>query len=80
MQVSGEIVVSNANLDIEIVLPGLSGDANGDGTVDVLDVISVVNYFVGLEPEPFCFYNADVNADGIINVSDIIAIVNIFQQ
>ncbi len=80
VQISGEIVVSNADIDIEIVLPGLSGDANGDGTVDVLDVIATMNFFIGLDPEPFCFYNADVNTDGIINVADIIEIVNIFQQ
>lgn len=78
--VTGEIAITNADVVVDTILPGNPGDANGSGMVDVLDVISVVNYFIGLEPESFCFYNADVNGDGIINVADIIAIVNIFQN
>lgn len=80
VSISGEVTVSNQDVDIELVLPGIAGDANGDGVVDVLDVISVVNYFVGLNPQPFCFNNADTNQDGIINVVDIIEIINIFQE
>jgi hypothetical protein len=59
----------------EIVL--LPGDANGDGIVDVLDVITIAMYIVDMNPEPFVFENADVNGDGVVNVSDLIATVNI---
>ena len=55
----------------------LAGDANCDGSVDILDVIAISNYIIGLPPEPFCFENADVNNDGVINLSDLIATVNI---
>ncbi len=53
------------------------GDANCDGVVNVLDIITIANHILGLNPEPFCFDNADVNSDGLVNVSDIIATVNI---
>ncbi len=56
----------------------LPGDANCDGVVNVLDVISMVNYFIGLDPDPFCFENADVNADDVINILDVILTVAIF--
>ncbi len=55
----------------------LAGDANCDGTVNLLDAITIVNFILGLNPEPFCFNNADVNSDGVINLSDLIATVNI---
>lgn len=56
-----------------------SGDANCDGAVNVLDIITIANYFVGNEPDPFCFENADVNGDGLINVLDLVLTVEIFQ-
>ena len=53
------------------------GDANCDGIVNVLDVITIVNYIMELDPDPFCFDEADVNDDLIINVMDVIGTVNI---
>lgn len=55
----------------------LLGDANCDGVVNVLDVITSANYFSGMEPHPFCFENADVNGDGMINVMDIVLTIDI---
>ena len=49
----------------------------GDGTINVLDVISTVNHILGnaiLEDDGFC--SADFNDDGIINVTDIISLIN----
>ncbi len=57
--------------------PVIIGDANCDGIVNVLDVITTINYILGVNPTPFCFENADTNLDGIINVLDVIATVNI---
>lgn len=56
----------------------LPGDANCDGIVNVLDITTIVNYYIDLDPDPFCFENADVNNDGLINILDIIATVDIF--
>ena len=57
-----------------VVLPG---DANCDGIVNIIDVITISNYIMGLNPEPFCFENADTNGDGEITVVDVINTVNI---
>ena len=59
---------------------GLLGDANCDGSVNVLDLISMVNYIMEQNPSPFCFINADVNIDAVISVLDIIGAVNIIMQ
>lgn len=60
---------------VPVLLPG---DANGDGVVNALDVISTINYILGTGPGgPFVFENADVNGDSIINVMDVTLIINI---
>jgi len=66
--------------DVAIVVEGISvlpGDANCDGTIDVMDVITTLNYVLELNPQPFCFENADINGDGLIDVIDVLGIVNL---
>lgn len=67
-------------IDAELSLNHVPGDANGDGIINVLDVIMIANYYIGLEPPIFCFYNADVNGDGAVNSLDIIATITIFSS
>ena len=55
----------------------LPGDANGDGVVNILDVITIASYIMGQNPESFVFENADVNGDGIINILDMVETANI---
>ncbi len=75
----GEInLMQDAEVETMLHLDHLSGDANGDGQINVLDVIHIANYWSNDYMEGFCFYNADVVEDGAINILDIIAIVNIF--
>lgn len=54
----------------------MPGDANGDGKVNLSDIIFQVNYVFkgGIPPDPFC--RGDDNADEKINLSDIIYVVN----
>jgi hypothetical protein len=55
--------------------PVLRGDANGDGEVNVGDLVSVSNYMAGdgsVSKEA-----ADVNEDGEVNVGDMVVISNI---
>lgn len=54
-----------------------NGDANGDQSVDVADIITIVNYISGDNPQPFLFDAADVNYDAAINVLDIVGVVNL---
>ena len=51
----------------------LNGDLNGDGIVNVLDVVQIVNLVLTNEYEE----NGDLNEDGIVNVLDIVQLVNI---
>ena len=52
----------------------LLGDLNGDGTINVVDIVMLVNIILnGEEYYPV----ADLNSDGTINVVDIVTLVNI---
>jgi hypothetical protein len=55
----------------------LPGDANGDGTVDVADVVAIVNKILEKPADNFNEQAADVNGDGVIDVSDVVGVVNI---
>ena len=53
------------------------GDVNHDGSVSVTDVLLVVEYVLGKNPEKFFIENADVNSDKEITVADLLSIVAI---
>ena len=54
------------------------GDINQDNTIDVLDVILVINFIMDVNnPNNQENFLSDMNADGYINIQDIILIVNI---
>ena len=53
--------------------PGLSGDSNGDGKIDISDVNAVINMMLGkTEMIGLC----DMNGDGKIDISDVNAVIN----
>jgi len=54
----------------------LRGDVNGDGHVNVGDIMAVINYMAG-QTTGIEKITADVNGDGHVNVGDIMAIINI---
>ncbi len=72
--------------NVQASTPGLPeddfscGDVNEDGLVNVLDIITMVNYIMGGNPSPFNTDAADINADTGINVLNIIALVDIIMQ
>ncbi len=76
----GQLTVTEGDKTKNVTLSALAGDANGDGEVDVLDVIAIMYHYIGSPPEPFCEKNADVNGDGMINVLDMIATVSIYMN
>ena len=65
------------DLDGEIYLKsGLqtapTADVNGDGTVNILDLVAVANGFGKDTP--------DVNGDGVVNILDLVQVANQFGQ
>ena len=64
---------SGQGVDNTDVVPG---DVNGDGSVDVQDVVLTVNYAIGRNPEHFNADAADMNHDGSVDVQDVVLIVN----
>ena len=66
-----------SNVVVAIPQTATLGDANGSGDVDVMDVVTTVNYVVGMDPKPFIFEAADVNKDLDIDVLDVVGIVNL---
>ncbi len=77
--VSGQVSVIDEDVFVEVELQPIFGDANGDGQVDVADIILMANYFATIgDINGFCFENADINQDGDINALDIILLIHIF--
>ena len=79
------VTVLNAGETITLLengrLPGttdfLLGDVNGDGMINISDVVSLVSYILGQNPSSFIHEAADVNNDTEINISDVVALVNV---
>jgi len=59
-----------------IPLASVLADSNGDSAINVLDVVTGVNYILQKEPTPFIFKQSDMNNDGTMNVLDIIGIID----
>ena len=63
----------------EYILPTAEkGDCNGDGVINIFDILSVVNHILDTIPlPPQAIPLADCNDDGIINILDVLGIVNV---
>ena len=55
------------------------GDVNGDGTVDVADISSIISVMAGSAGSGFPT-SADVNGDGTVDVADISSVISIMAQ
>jgi hypothetical protein len=58
----------------------IPGDANGDGLVNVTDIVATVNFIMEKPVESFNKEAADLNGDGDINVTDIVMMVSIIMN
>lgn len=62
-----------ATVNVELLSMGICGDQNGDGTVNIFDVIINLQIIVGqIEPTPEQLRLSDVVRDGQINIFDVI--------
>lgn len=56
---------------------GMKGDVNLDGSVDISDVVLMVNYILGNDSSANVLQNGDMNDDQRVDISDVVALVNI---
>lgn len=81
--ISGNIAASGFTEATFIQTGGVSplnaskGDANGDGIINVIDIVIVADYIKGRHPILFIYDAADVTGDGNVNDDDINGIVKI---
>jgi hypothetical protein len=54
--------------------PGLLGDVNNSGKVDIIDALSIAQYSAGIIPAIFNTALADFNNDGKINILDALLV------
>ena len=84
----GIIAYANNEIDTEWMLSviedllfldsGIVGDINQDGLVNILDVVNILNYILGVYiPTDNQFNLSDMNQDGFLNVLDVVLLVNI---
>ena len=54
----------------------IRGDANGDGVIDIGDVVYLVNYLFIDGPAPDPLEAGDANSDGKVDIADVVYLVN----
>lgn len=53
------------------------GDCNGDGSIDVVDIIVLIDHVLGKNPENFVLANADLNGDGMTDTVDVVMLIDL---
>ena len=77
--VPGETDITDNTYQSWIIVT-ITGDINGDGTVNILDAIILGNSFLATPGTQSWNPNADLNDDGIVNILDAIILGNHFLQ
>ena len=72
-----ENVTDDLSLTVKMVSSFLPGDANGDGVVNVADIVEIINFMNENASEHFNKKAADVTAEGDVDDDDINAIIAI---
>ncbi len=66
-------ILDNVKFNLRITSSDVRiGDANGDGQVNVTDVVAITNYILGRQSGSFSFEAADLNGDGKVDISDVV--------
>jgi len=71
-----QIKLNSAKFNIE-VHKAMLGDANGDGEINVGDIVEIVKDILHKTTSRFVREAADVNGDNEVNVTDIVLVANI---
>lgn len=65
----------NVSVAVSLTDSIASGDANGDGIIDLLDILFIIDFIYRAGPSPEPTSLADVNGDGLINLIDILLLI-----
>jgi len=69
---------SEPHIEMVQLQSSMSGDVNNDSVLNVLDIVIVVNFILGMDqPTELEFSSADLNYDGSLNILDIVNLVNL---
>lgn len=74
-----QLKMNEAKFNI-VISSYILGDANADGTVNVSDIVEMVNYIMNNASSRFVKVAADVNEDGDVNVTDIVKVVSVIMS
>ncbi len=73
-----EVKIKPASVTCTLTISNsIPGDANGDGDIDVTDIVTIANYILGRASGTIDLAAADANGDGDIDVTDIVTVANI---
>ena len=67
----------SATAAVSVPQPQAIGDVNGDGVMNVSDVILFINFLLDGDLDMDSYYYCDINMDGVINISDATEMINI---
>jgi CubicO group peptidase (beta-lactamase class C family) len=68
-------LITNILFDYVAGLPS-RGDVNGDGAIDVADILYLINYLFKYGPAPEPSEAGDVNCDSRASISDVVYLIN----
>ena len=54
----------------------IRGDANGDGVIDIADVVYLIDYLFIDGPAPDPLWVGDCNCDDVVNIADVVYLIN----
>ena len=61
---------------ISIEATVIPGDVNGDGTLDIGDVVALANHVMGDTPQHFVLDATDINGNGDVDVADVVELAS----
>ncbi len=73
---SDTFLADSQTVAMRVIITHVPGDANGDGSVNVGDVVYLVTYLYRNGPAPLPEDAGDANCDGPINVGDVVYLVS----
>ncbi len=68
--------VTSPPTEVTTVCVTFRGDANGDGLIDIGDVMYLINYLFTGTSAPDPLWLGDCNSDGLIDIGDVICLIN----